>query len=115
VLELRYGLGGSIHARWTKVGRTFNVTRERIRQIEKPVPQEAPELAEAQKLRRRRLTRRPRCLMSDPHPNCARRPLTPVDGHLSKKPLAKRSTFAPASHPEKAVIDSTSTLRACRV
>ena len=35
VLELRYGLGGELPRTLDEVGRTFNVTRERIRQIEK--------------------------------------------------------------------------------
>ena len=35
VLELRYGLGGEHPRTLDEVGRTFNVTRERIRQIEK--------------------------------------------------------------------------------
>ena len=34
VLELRYGLGGEHPCTLDEVGRTFNVTRERIRQIE---------------------------------------------------------------------------------
>jgi RNA polymerase primary sigma factor len=34
VLELRYGLGGEHPGTLDEVGRTFNVTRERIRQIE---------------------------------------------------------------------------------
>ena len=34
VLELRYGLGGEHPRTLNEVGRTFNVTRERIRQIE---------------------------------------------------------------------------------
>ena len=35
VLELRYGLGGEHPRTLDEVGRTFNVTRERIRQIER--------------------------------------------------------------------------------
>ena len=51
VLELRYGLGGE-HARTLdEVGRTFNVTRERIRQIENQSLKKLQSLAEAQKLR----------------------------------------------------------------
>ena len=34
MLELRYGLGGEHPRTLDEVGRTFNVTRERIRQIE---------------------------------------------------------------------------------
>jgi RNA polymerase primary sigma factor len=34
VLELRYGLGGEHPGTLDEVGRTFNVTRERVRQIE---------------------------------------------------------------------------------
>jgi len=33
VLELRYGLGGEHPSTLDEVGRTFNVTRERIRQM----------------------------------------------------------------------------------
>jgi len=51
VLELRYGLGGE-HARTLdEVGRTFNVTRERIRQIENQSLKKLQHLPEAQKLR----------------------------------------------------------------
>ena len=51
VLELRYGLGGG-HARTLdEVGRTFNVTRERIRQIERDSLKKLRNLGEAQKLR----------------------------------------------------------------
>jgi RNA polymerase primary sigma factor len=51
VLELRYGLGGE-HARTLdEVGRTFSVTRERIRQIENQSLKKLQSLAEAQKLR----------------------------------------------------------------
>ena len=42
VLELRYGLGGEHPRTLDEVGRTFNVTRERIRQIENQESQEAP-------------------------------------------------------------------------
>ncbi len=58
VLELRYGLGGEHPRTLNEVGRTFNVTRERIRQIENQVAQEAPEpprSAEATRPRRDRL------------------------------------------------------------
>jgi RNA polymerase primary sigma factor len=51
VLELRYGLGGE-HARTLEeVGRTFNVTRERIRQIENHSLKKLQNLREAQNLR----------------------------------------------------------------
>ncbi len=51
VLELRYGLGGEHPRTLDKVGRTFNVTRERIRQIENQSLKKLQSLAEAQKLR----------------------------------------------------------------
>jgi RNA polymerase primary sigma factor len=51
VLELRYGLGGERPLTLDEVGRTFNVTRERIRQIENQSLKKLQSLAEAQKLR----------------------------------------------------------------
>ena len=52
VLELRYGLGGEHPRTLDEVGRTFNVTRERIRQIENQSLKKLQSLAEAQKLER---------------------------------------------------------------
>ena len=51
VLELRYGLGGEHPRTLDEVGRTFNVTRERIRQIENHTLKKLESLPEAQKLR----------------------------------------------------------------
>ena len=51
VLELRYGLGGEHPRTLDEVGRTFNVTRERIRQIESQSLKTLQSLTEAQKLR----------------------------------------------------------------
>ena len=51
VLELRYGLGSERPRTLDEVGRTFNVTRERIRQIESQSLKKLQSLAEAQKLR----------------------------------------------------------------
>jgi RNA polymerase primary sigma factor len=51
VLELRYGLGGEHPRTLDEVGRTFNVTRERIRQIETQSLKKLQQLGEAQKLR----------------------------------------------------------------
>ena len=51
VLELRYGLGGEDPRTLVEVGRTFNVTRERIRQLENQSLKKLQDLAEAQKLR----------------------------------------------------------------
>src|SRR5450755_1959911 len=51
VLELRYGLGGEHPRTLTEVGRTFNVTRERIRQIENQSLKKLQTLPEAQQLR----------------------------------------------------------------
>jgi RNA polymerase primary sigma factor len=51
VLELRYGLGGERPRTLDEVGRTFNVTRERIRQIENHALKKLQNLREAQQLR----------------------------------------------------------------
>ncbi len=51
VLELRYGLRGEHPRTLDEVGRMFNVTRERIRQIEVAALNRLQSLAEAQKLR----------------------------------------------------------------
>jgi RNA polymerase primary sigma factor len=51
VLELRYGLGDQHPRTLDEVGRTFNVTRERIRQIEHQSLKKLQSLHDAQKLR----------------------------------------------------------------
>ena len=51
VLELRYGLDGEQPRTLDEVGRTFNVTRERIRQIENQSLKKLRALADAGKLR----------------------------------------------------------------
>ena len=51
VLELRYGLDGEQPRTLDEVGRAFNVTRERIRQIENQSLKKLRALADAQKLR----------------------------------------------------------------
>ncbi len=51
VLELRYGLGDKRPRTLDEVGRTFNVTRERIRQIENRSLEKLQNLREAQQLR----------------------------------------------------------------
>ncbi len=51
VLELRYGLGGEHPRTLDEVGRTFNVTRERVRQIENQSLGKLQNLREAQLLR----------------------------------------------------------------
>ena len=51
VLELRYGLGGEYPRTLGEVGHTFNVTRERIRQIENQSLRKLQDLAEAEQLR----------------------------------------------------------------
>jgi len=51
VLELRYGLGGEQPYTLDEVGRAFNVTRERIRQIENQSLKKLQHLREAQQLR----------------------------------------------------------------
>ena len=50
VLELRYGLGGEHPRTLAEVGRTFNVTRERIRQIEDTSLRKLQALAETDRL-----------------------------------------------------------------
>jgi RNA polymerase primary sigma factor len=51
VLELRYGLNGEHPRTLDEVGRTFNVTRERIRQIENQSLKKLRALADSQRLR----------------------------------------------------------------
>ena len=51
VLELRYGLNGEHPCTLDEVGRAFNVTRERIRQIENQSLKKLRALAESQKLK----------------------------------------------------------------
>jgi RNA polymerase primary sigma factor len=51
VIELRYGLGDQHPRTLDEVGRTFNVTRERIRQIEHQSLKKLQNLHEAQRLR----------------------------------------------------------------
>ena len=51
ILELRYGLNGEAPCTLDEVGRAFNVTRERIRQIENQSLKKLRARAEAQKLR----------------------------------------------------------------
>jgi RNA polymerase primary sigma factor len=48
---MRYGLDGQQPRTLDEVGRTFNVTRERVRQIENQCLKKLQALAEAQKLR----------------------------------------------------------------
>ena len=51
VLELRYGLDGQQPRTLDEVGRAFNVTRERIRQIEHQGLKKLRALADAQRVR----------------------------------------------------------------
>ncbi len=51
VLELRYGLGGEHPRTLEEVGRTFKVTRERVRQIENQSLKKLQHLRDAQQLR----------------------------------------------------------------
>ena len=51
VLELRYGLNGEQPCTLDEVGKTFNVTRERVRQIENQCLKKLQAMAESQKLR----------------------------------------------------------------
>jgi RNA polymerase primary sigma factor len=50
VIELRYGLGDQQPRTLDEVGRTFNVTRERIRQIEHKSLKKLQQLQETQRL-----------------------------------------------------------------
>ncbi|MGH2908862.1 MAG: sigma-70 family RNA polymerase sigma factor [Solirubrobacteraceae bacterium] len=68
VLELRYGLGGEHPRTLDKVGVTFNVTRERIRQIENQSLHKLQTLPEAQQLRDDATT-----ATSDPLRSCSAR------------------------------------------
>ena len=51
VIELRFGLKGTRPYTLEEVGRAFNVTRERIRQIENHTLKKLESLPEAQRLR----------------------------------------------------------------
>jgi RNA polymerase primary sigma factor len=51
ILELRYGLNGEQPCTLDEVGRTFNVTRERVRQIENQSLKKLQAMAECQKLK----------------------------------------------------------------
>jgi RNA polymerase primary sigma factor len=51
ILEMRYGLSGEQPRTLDEVGRTFNVTRERVRQIENQSLKKLQAMAESQKLR----------------------------------------------------------------
>ena len=51
VLELRYGLSGEAPCTLDEIGRTFNITRERIRQIENRSLKKLQNLRETQQLR----------------------------------------------------------------
>src|SRR6266540_3951932 len=51
VIQLRYGLNGQAPLTLDEVGRAFNITRERIRQIEHHTLKKLRALADAQKLR----------------------------------------------------------------
>ena len=55
MLELRYGLDGEHPRTLDEVGRTFNVTRERIRQIENQSLKKLRALADSRRAARRRL------------------------------------------------------------
>ena len=51
VLELRFGLGGTAPQTLDEVGRAFNITRERVRQIENASLRKLQQLPESQQLR----------------------------------------------------------------
>ena len=51
VLEMRYGLTGGRPRTLEEVGRAFNITRERVRQIENRTLKKLQALPEAQRLR----------------------------------------------------------------
>ena len=56
MLELRYGLNGEQPCTLDEVGRAFDVTRERIRQIENQSPEEAAGARRVAEAPRRRLS-----------------------------------------------------------
>ena len=64
VLELRYGLGGEHPRTLDEVGRTFNVTRERIRQIENQSLKKLPAARRGAEAPRRGASRRARQMPS---------------------------------------------------
>ena len=90
MLELRYGLDGEHPRTLDEVGRTFNVTRERIRQIEN---QSLKKLADASPRRRSCATspsRRPRPRRpSSPQAGCAD-PRSMFDVHEALEELVRR-------------------------
>ena len=51
VIEMRYGITGGRQRTLEEVGRTFNITRERVRQIENRTLKKLQTLPEAQQLR----------------------------------------------------------------
>ena len=51
MLELRFGLNGDAPSTLDEVGRAFNVTRERVRQIESQSLKKLRMYADAEKLR----------------------------------------------------------------
>jgi RNA polymerase primary sigma factor len=69
VIELRYGLAGEHPRTLDEVGRTFNVTRERIRQIETHSLKKLQNLPEAQALRDDQQTASRFALRALRHPN----------------------------------------------
>ena len=81
VLELRYGLGGEQPCTLDEVGRTFNVTRERIRQIEN------------QSLKKLRALAVTGSLRTSPRPGLRRRP------GLSAEEAVERAAIPAASSP----------------
>ena len=77
VLELRYGLGDEHPRTLDEVGRTFNVTRERIRQIENHALKKLQNIREAQQLRNDGQIARgspPRPLGTEPNPTVVSSP-----------------------------------------
>ena len=76
VIELRYGLSGAEPLTLEEVGRTFGVTRERIRQIENNTLKKLKRLPEAQMLREaseRQFSAAPRTKTAISRSSCARR------------------------------------------
>ena len=70
ILELRYGLDGEQPRTLDEVGRAFNVTRERIRQIENQCLKKLRALADCQKLREVRKSKKVRRAL--PRPDASR-------------------------------------------
>ena len=103
VLELRYGLNGEHPRTLDEVGRAFNVTRERIRQIENQSLKKLRALADSQKLRDVALVERV-CGLSRPREARGRHRASTgrsrVDSRSCRSPSLARRGLRVAPHPQ---------------